>query len=126
MGLQATIEAGVATAFNAMGDLVKVLPLADPPTFDDVTETETPGATGTIKVMQMSQADAEKYFAGMNWRGIASDTQASDVKLLAWTASATITPKQGQKATWRGAIYSLHRIDDTQEALLMISLRRPL
>lgn len=125
MGLQATIEAGVAAVFEAMGDLVHDLPLEAPGAFDAVSETETPGDTGTIKVMQLSQADAEKYFAGLNWRGIAGDTQASDVKLMAWAASATLTPKQGQKATWRGAVYELHRIDDTQAALFLLALRRP-
>jgi hypothetical protein len=126
MGLQATIEAGVAAAFDAMGDLVIDLPLADPGTFDPVTEAETPGATGTVRAMQLSQADAEKYFAGLNWRGVAGDTQASDVQLMALASSATLTPKQDQTATWRGAAYNVHRIDDTQQALLLLKLRRPI
>ena len=125
MGLQATVESAVATIFGAMGDLVVTIPIQAPDTLDPTTEAVIPGATGTVKVIQLSQADAEKYFAGLNWRGIAGDTQASDVKLMAWAASATLTPKQDQKATWRGAVYSLHRVDDTQAALLLLSLRRP-
>ncbi len=125
MGLQATIEAGVATAFLAVGDLAVVMPLQDPSTMDAVTEIEVPGATGTVKVIQLTQMDAEKYGAGLNWRGVAGDVQASDVFLLADLASATVTVKQGQTATWNGSTYQVHMVQDIQRAALMLSLRRP-
>ena len=125
MGMQATVTSAVATAFRAAGDLVTSLPMEAPGTFDDLTEVETPGATGAIDVIQMTQVEAEKYFAGSNWRGLASDTQASDVNLMARAATATLVPQMGHKATWVGAVYTVHRIDSPNPALLFLGLRRP-
>ena len=119
MGLQATIDAGVATGFNAAGDLVSTLAMEAPGTFDEVTETETPGATGTIDVIQLTQEDAEKYTAA------AQDTQASDINLMGKAASATLVPQIGHKATWAGAVYTLHRIDSPNPAVVFLGLRRP-
>lgn len=126
MGLQAHIDAGVAAAFTALGDLVEKATLQAAGTYSDVLETETAGATGTIDVVQNKQNEAERFFAGLNWRGIAGDTDSADITLLGLAASATLTPAQGMKITWRGDVYELHRIDDTQQALLMLGLRRPL
>jgi len=122
MGLQAEIDAGVADVFEAMGDLVVVMPLQAASTLDPVTEIDVPGVTGTVKVIQLSQADAEKSFTGV----AAGDIQASDVQLMALAASATLTPTQDQEATWRGKSYNIHAVDDTQQALLLLSLRAPI
>jgi hypothetical protein len=125
MGLKATIAAAVTAAFSAAGDLVTEETLTAPGVLDPVTEVETPGATGTIDVIQSTQADAEKFLAGMNWRGVAGATQASDVQLIANLSSATLTPVQGMTITWRGDTYNLHSVDDVQEALALFGLRRP-
>jgi hypothetical protein len=125
MGLQATLAAGVATIFGAFGDLVVTMPIQEPSTFVPITEVETPGATGTVRVIQMTQVEAERYFAGLNWRGIAGDTQASDVQLIAEVASATLAPNQNMTATWLGNEYSLHRVDNSAQVVLLLSLRKP-
>ena len=120
MGLQATISAGVTTAFSALDDLVEKATLQAASTFDDVLETETVGATGTIDVLQDNQKESALFLA------LAGDSESADIMLLADAASATITPVQGMEITWRGDLYNLHSIDDEQNSLLMLGLRRPI
>lgn len=117
MGLNATIKAGVTTAFSALGDLVETNTLQKPDTLADTTEAVTAGATGTWGLVE-DQFNQMEIAAG--------DVQAGDVKVLGDDAGKPFSPAPGMTLTWRGLTYNIHAANPVQNALWQLHLKRPL
>lgn len=116
MSLLQTITDGVATAFDAVGDLKRDATLNRAGgTYDPATGTTTGGSTEAIKVVEIEFSTLERATGAV---------QIGDVKLLIEAATLSAPIDNADTITHRGVTWGIVRPMNTQDALIELHCRR--